>query len=630
MSKYDRRKRKRSFVKMFVVVNDFFEDHEKLTGTKDTVRNDDRCPSLSDIPSPDVKQTYPLHIVNNEIAIDLHVNQLSEKKLDNDSQKKYLPSFQQALRKWAIESNISQTHLTSLLHLHSTYLPQLNLPKTAGSLLSQNISTTNIVSDTFSYIGIQKSAEHLLPSLPSQCLNLMINFDGISFFKSSAIQCWPILGYFQELKEFPFLIGIFYGKGKPNISEYLETFVNDVNTVTKHGFVAHGSTWKISSLKFVTDAPARSLVKGIKYPSGYSCCDKCDIEGEYSLEAKCVIFPDTFFSKRTDDEFRRQSDSCHHRTASPLIKIEGIDIITSFVIDSMHCVYLGTMRRMMSSWISGKAYKARLPFATLNFLSLSIKRISPYMPSEFCRRPRGLDEIKYWKATEYRMFLLYVGVVVLNDEKIPLCIYKNFLLLHSAIMLLNMRSYEHNKDVTYELLQDFVKDCKSLYGKAFCSYNVHTLLHLTDDCSLHGPLDDHSAFPFENYLQILKKRIRSGNQVITQAINRVGDLRHLTNPFYKRSIKFSPSVRDRCLISSDKKVGLIQEVVSKDTFLVKMFSNSDDFFKEPICSSDLGIFSVNTRDLLEPTLIHRDNVLTKACALPYKESFVVIPLLKHS
>lgn len=284
----------------------------------------------------------------------------------------------------------------------------------------------------------------------------------------------------------------------------------------------------------------------------------------------------------------------------------------------------------MSSWISGKAYKARLPFATLNNLSMSIKRISPYMPSEFCRRPRGLDEIKFWKATEYRMFLLYVGVVVLNDESIPLCIYKNFLLLHSAITLLNMQSYEHNKDVTYELLQDFVKDSKSLYGKAFCSYNVHTLLHLTDDCSLHGPLDDHSAFPFENYLQILKRRIRSGNQVITQAINRVGDLRHLTNPCYKRITKFSPSVRDRCLISADMKVGFIQEVVSKETFLVRMFSNSDDFFKQPICSSDLGIFSVNTRDLLEPSLIHRDNVLNKACALPYKKSFVIIPLLKHS
>ena len=36
------------------------------------------------------------------------------------------------------------------------------------------------------------------------------------------------------------------------------------------------------------------------------------------------------------------------------------------------------------------------------------------MPSEFARQPSGLDELKIWKATELRTFLLHVGPIVLN------------------------------------------------------------------------------------------------------------------------------------------------------------------------------------------------------------------------
>ena len=52
-------------------------------------------------------------------------------------------------------------------------------------------------------------------------------------------------------------------------------------------------------------------------------------------------------------------------------------------------------------------------------------------------------------------------------------------------------------------------------------YNVHTLTHIVDDVRLFGPLDNISAFPFENYLGHLKKLVRKPQYIITQVLKRL-------------------------------------------------------------------------------------------------------------
>jgi len=37
------------------------------------------------------------------------------------------------------------------------------------------------------------------------------------------------------------------------------------------------------------------------------------------------------------------------------------------------------------------------------------------MPCEFARKPRTLDEMCRWKATEFRTFLLYIGTFVIKS-----------------------------------------------------------------------------------------------------------------------------------------------------------------------------------------------------------------------
>ena len=132
---------------------------------------------------------------------------------------------------------------------------------------------------------------------------------------------------------------------------------------------------------------------------------------------------------------------------------------------------------------------------------------------KFSRRQlRSLSEFKWWKATEFRQFLLYTDPVVLKDV-IEARYYKHFLSLSVAIHILilkNSTKRNHYLQQSKELLRYFVSNAEELYWQSFSSYNIHCLLHLPDDVlNFNTYLDELSCFPFEHHLQRIKRMIRS-------------------------------------------------------------------------------------------------------------------------
>ena len=76
-----------------------------------------------------------------------------------------------------------------------------------------------------------------------------------------------------------------------------------------------------------------------------------------------------------------------------------------------------------------------------------------------------------------------------------------------------------------DLLNYFVRNCKEHYGNTFRVYNVHGLLHITDDVQCFGlPLDEISAFQFENDFQKLKHLVRSRNNPVCQLTKRLSEI----------------------------------------------------------------------------------------------------------
>ena len=113
-----------------------------------------------------------------------------------------------------------------------------------------------------------------------------------------------------------------------------------------------------------------------------------------------------------------------------------------------------------------------------------------------------------WKATEFRQFLLYTGPIVLLN-KVSGVVYKNFLFLFVAIHILVNRELCHlYSDYAHKVLILFVQRFQTIYGRNMLVYNVHGLVHLAEDASRFGCLDNTSAFPVENFLRTLKRMVR--------------------------------------------------------------------------------------------------------------------------
>jgi len=97
-----------------------------------------------------------------------------------------------------------------------------------------------------------------------------------------------------------------------------------------------------------------------------------------------------------------------------------------------------------------------------------------------------------------------------------------FIVLSAAVRILCTESLCVEQNLyAQSLLKCFVKEFENLFGKEYLSYNVHGLLHISNDVMKFGPLDSFSGFKFENYLCTLKTLVKSPNQPLQQIHNRI-------------------------------------------------------------------------------------------------------------
>lgn len=140
-------------------------------------------------------------------------------------------------------------------------------------------------------------------------------------------------------------------------------------------------------------------------------------------------------------------------------------------------------------------------------------------------------------------------------------------------------------------IEEFCHQLGGLYGSSGYTFNSHSLLHLHHFVQQLGPLDNFSAFIFENYLYMLKQRIKSGSFVLSQTINSVIDIRTLYHSSVSDNLFFSDKYPNNCAIVlvNNKHIPII--VIHIDGILLCGYELEfvGDLYTYPYPSNYLGI-----------------------------------------
>ena len=134
-----------------------------------------------------------------------------------------------------------------------------------------------------------------------------------------------------------------------------------------------------------------------------------------------------------------------------------------------------------------------LPETDKNDINNQLLLLKNYMPKDFVRLPRSLEDIEYYKATEIKTIFIIQRTSCF--EKITnKNIYTHFMTLSCAIRILcSPALYKIYNNYALKLLEYFVQKFATLYGEEHISHNIHGLIHLPTDCLQHGPLDTYPA-----------------------------------------------------------------------------------------------------------------------------------------
>lgn len=432
------------------------------------------------------------------------------------------------------DSNLKNGSYFLVLNLSSQIKDILENPQTA---LAINVSPSGVFNDIHSgtqYEKLIRSGE-----TSEDDVSLLWNCDGIPVFKSSKCQLWPIQCQIIELKPKDrksniCIPCIWCGEVKPNMTTLLTAFVDQLQELEENGIKwtdtqnrQHLS--KVYALICSSDSVARAQIRNTKQFNGEYGCDFCYHKGgPYSH-----ISP--------EPSLRSESEHFEHAMAatlqqpvmgvkgpSPLMRLSKFEMVNGFVPEYQHSVCLGVTRQLMTLWLDSKNHAKPWYIGTKSdMIDKQLLAIKP--PVELTRVPRSVKERKYWKASEWRSFLLFYALPVLSGILSKKYLNHLFLLVFGIYTLLQEKIQIVDIDNAERALKKFVKEFEKLYGQENMTFNVHLMTHISTSVRNWGPLWATSTFSFESFNGTLLKFFNGTTYVQDQIVKRLLKWRDLSN-----------------------------------------------------------------------------------------------------
>ncbi len=125
--------------------------------------------------------------------------------------------------------------------------------------------------------------------------------------------------------------------------------------------------------------------------------------------------PERADENEDDELFQDTLDDVDTTNAEPKVKhctvlrtIKDLDLVCDIPLDYLHLVCIGIGKRLIQIWLDNGLLKVKS-------VSTRSKKYENIARMNFKKNPESLEEVKRWKATQFRQFLLYIGVPVLQD-----------------------------------------------------------------------------------------------------------------------------------------------------------------------------------------------------------------------
>jgi len=111
----------------------------------------------------------------------------------------------------------------------------------------------------------------------------------------------------------------------------------------------------------------------------------------------------------------------------------------------MYLCCLRVIKKLVCLWLYKGAKQIFLSKQLVNELNVIHLNLRNCVTCDFPRKPRSLDEFFDWKATKFRMFVLYTGPVILKKVLIEK-LYTNFFMFTCSYYFIIVSKFQSKYD----------------------------------------------------------------------------------------------------------------------------------------------------------------------------------------
>ncbi|MES9880914.1 MAG: hypothetical protein ABW185_08540 [Sedimenticola sp.] len=339
-------------------------------------------------------------------------------------------------------------------------------------------------------------------------------------------------------KENVILVGIIPAMNKEpsELNNFIDPLVNELKLLWKGvNFTPYGTTSVITAkvvlLCAASDIPAARKLCGFMGHAAIQGCSFCsksfrNSSGERSLAGFDV---ENWQKRNRADHIKFGKRAKHAKTIcekkniekmsgykfTPFLELDYFEPSKFCIVDPMHNLFLGTAKRMFSTWVDSDI----LSKSDLQTIGNKIKQVT--IATDIGRIPCNIaTNHGHFTAQEWKNWVLVYSMFVLQGvlEERYLRHWQKFVIasLHICKPCISSRSVT----IAHTCFVSFCQKAEELYGPSFITPNMHLHCHLKDSIESFGSIYGFWLFSFERYNGILTSFPNNKKSVEVQLIRK--------------------------------------------------------------------------------------------------------------